>query len=155
MDNKPLAENSPRGRTLGILILLIVLVLGIGIGTVISTKVGAERKPLQAGNAQPISFSGNSVPLQGFSEVAKVIEPAVVNISTQAVLQAKSGRRGSGSGSGKQRKPPAESPFDWLDPDLLDRFGFGGPSQPQKVTSLGSGIIVDVNGHIITNYHVI
>lgn len=152
MESKAWADKSHGGRTLIFLLLLIVLVLGIGIGTLISTKVGAQRQPgLQASSGQPISFSGNSVPLQGFSEVAKVIEPAVVNISTTALLPSSKGRSG-------KRAPHGNDPWGDLleDPDLLRRFGFGGGSaEPQRVTSLGSGIIVDGRGYIITNFHVI
>jgi len=37
---------------------------------------------------------------------------------------------------------------------LFDRF-FGGQPRPQKETSLGSGVIVDSKGYIVTNRHVV
>src|SRR5262249_30995111 len=111
MDSKAWDEKNHGGRALVFLLLLIVLVLGIGIGTVISTKVGAERKQgLQTSNGQPISFAGNSIPLQGFSEVAKAIEPAVVNISTQALLAPTARNRGG--------KRPRSDDWGLLDDDL-------------------------------------
>ncbi|MBI1746377.1 MAG: trypsin-like peptidase domain-containing protein [Acidobacteria bacterium] len=151
MDSMPVVEQKPSGRPLIFLLLLSVLVLGIGIGTVISTKVGADKKAgLQPSNGQPISFSGSTTPLQGFSEVAKAVEPSVVNISTQALLNPSAGKRGR---RGSPSDPHELWPFG--DPDFLERFGFGAPAHPQKVTSLGSGIIVESQGYIITNYHVV
>ena len=79
---------------------------------------------------------------QAFVDVAKRVTPAVVNISTTRVV-----RRGR-----------EERPF-FNDPYFRQFFGdsFSAPQVPreQKVQSLGSGVIVDPNGYIITNNHVV
>ncbi len=106
-----------------------------------------------------------------FGQVAKEIEPAVVNVSTESTPKAatrrrggtRSPNRGQGGGSG-------DDPFQ----DFFDRF-FGGQGQGQgpgdddqdgmnpfqggpgggRQRSLGSGVILSTNGYIITNFHVV
>lgn len=145
MENKNLVENVGHRRALLFLLILTVLVLGIGIGTVISTKVEAEKNQanLIKASSQPLAINTATVLSQGFSEVAKMVEPAVVNINTEAMIKTAKGRR-------RPRSELYDFPFgeDWLEK-------FFGSETPQRVRSLGSGVIVDSTGYIITNYHVI
>lgn len=71
-----------------------------------------------------------------YRQAAKKAMPAVVNIYTSREVQS--------------------APHPLLDDPLFRRF-FGDrfPSRPQRVASLGSGVIVDRRGYIITNHHVI
>jgi len=74
-----------------------------------------------------------------------MVEPAVVNINTETVVRV--GRR--------RFHGDEENPFG----DFFDRFFQGDPSAPGggefRQPSLGSGVILDKNGYILTNYHVI
>lgn len=77
-------------------------------------------------------------------EVVEAAMPAVVNISTT--------RRAEGSA-------PPMHPF-FNDPMFRDFFGdeFSRrfpPPREQRELSLGSGVIVEPNGYIVTNYHVV
>jgi serine protease Do len=83
-----------------------------------------------------------------FVQVAQAVKPAVVNIATTQKPRQPEGRRG------QQVPPQFRGPFrDFFGEDFIERF-FG--DQPQRERhSLGSGVIVDKRGYILTNNHVI
>jgi Do/DeqQ family serine protease len=72
----------------------------------------------------------------GFAPVVKSAAPAVVNIYASRIVQ-------------ERRSPFAADPF-------FDQFfrEFG-QSQPRVQNSLGSGVIVDASGLVVSNYHVV
>lgn len=122
-------------------VVLFVLSLGIGIGTLISHRVvavgpGDSQLKIQSGGTSTAN-SGVLALSQAFEEVAKRVGPAVVNVNTEEVISI---RLGSGRGSQV--------------PDLFRQFLPDAPQQ-RTVSSLGSGIIVDPKGYIITNNHVV
>jgi serine protease Do len=95
-----------------------------------------------------------------FTEIAKAVEPSVVNISTTYAPKAPSRTRNNG-GRRQQLVPPDEddqgdSGIGSMD-DLFNRFfGNGGPDlQSRKGYALGSGVVVDKAGYILTNNHVV
>jgi len=82
-----------------------------------------------------------------FVQVAQAVKPAVVNIATTQKPRPAERRRG-------QVPPSLPGPFrEFFGDEFLERF-FG--EQPQRERhSLGSGVIVDKRGYILTNNHVI
>jgi serine protease Do len=123
------------------LVVLVVLGLGIGIGTLITHQVvavgpGDSQLKIQGGSPSAASNAVQALSV-AFEEVAKRVGPAVVNINTEEVV-----RPNSRSGRNNQV------------PDFMRQFM---PDQPQAFTqqSLGSGILVDPKGYIITNNHVV
>ncbi len=88
---------------------------------------------------------------ESFADLSERLLPAVVNISTTQTLKNNSER-----GMEMPQFPPG-SPFDELFKDFLERHGGGNGEQarPQKVTSLGSGFVIDPSGLVVTNNHVI
>jgi serine protease Do len=82
-----------------------------------------------------------------FVQVAQAAKPAVVNIATTQRPRPSERRRG-------QAPPSVPGPFrEFFGEEFLERF-FG--EQPQRERqSLGSGVIVDKRGYILTNNHVI
>ena len=126
-------------------VVLFVLCLGIGIGTLITHHAvamgpGDSQLKIQSGGTS-LASPGIQAMSQAFEEVAKRVGPAVVNINTEAVIAITT--RPGGSGRNNQQTP------DW--------FGQMFPNAPQQRTlnSLGSGILVDPKGYIITNNHVV
>ena len=126
------------------------LVVGIMIGTVMSGRVSAMKGFAFAGtNAAPLALPDPIPSSNSFSSIVNRVEPAVVNIATTQVIDRKSRRHGG------------QSPMDPDDPSEDFFFHFfdgrpgGGQQQPQAERSLGSGVILDKAGYILTNNHVI
>jgi serine protease Do len=97
------------------------------------------------------------------ADVAEAVIDAVVNISTsQTVNAAGPSRREQGPGTGPEARPgpgvPPGSPFEeFFDEFFKNRRGQGEPKGggPRRVNSLGSGFVIDAEGLIVTNNHVI
>jgi serine protease Do len=148
MDKQPNGSDAKSKRLLGVLMVLFVLAIGITIGTLITnhasaTGPGDSQLQMQT-DGKPIAGGAYLALSQAFEEVSKRIAPAVVNINTEEVV---SNRRPNSSGG------DSEDPN-----DILRRF-FNGPQsqmpEQQMLRSLGSGVIVDPKGYIITNNHVV
>ena len=141
--------------------ILATLSVGILIGTVISS--GVKGKEGQKGDATPLVLPAaqpTTNPLsQAFASIAKQLEPSVVNINTESTIKNPHRRRG------QQQSPDDDDSggnggFD----DFFNHF-FGGPGQgfgqggpadgSIRERSLGSGVIVDSKGYILTNRHVV
>ncbi len=143
------------------LVTLATLALGILIGTVVT--YGVKGKTIDSSDAQQLTIPQAKQVSNAFSAVAKQLEPSVVNINTESVI--KNPHRGLRP---RQRPSPDNPPGGDQDQDqdnpfqdFMDRF-FGGqggqmPDQQEDMRSqsLGSGVIVDPKGYIVTNYHVV
>jgi serine protease Do len=139
-------EKSRRRTFLAAVLIAATLILGILIGTVVNGKVSAMKAFSFAGtNAAPLALPDPIPSSNSFSSIVTRVEPAVVNIATTQVMDRK---------SAKKRHPGQED-----DPseDFFFHFFDGRPegSQPQAERSLGSGVIVDKRGFILTNNHVV
>ena len=128
---------------------LATLSLGILIGTVIS--YGVKGKEGQKGSdATPLSMPAPQQLSNTFAQIAKQLEPTVVNINTESTIKNPHRRRGGG---GDEDDSDNGGGMD----DFFNRF-FGGQGQdsgPIRERSLGSGVIVDERGYIVTNRHVV
>lgn len=101
---------------------------------------------------------------ESFRLVAKKVGPAVVNIKStknpKGRVQQMPGRGGRRRGIPPQQQPDEDGgQFGGRDPffDFFERFGqpFPFPQQESPQTSMGSGILIDKAGHVVTNNHVI
>ncbi len=127
--------------------ILATLAVGILIGTVISSGVkGQESKK---SDATPLSVPSPQQLSNQFSQISKQLEPSVVNINTESTIKP--------SPRSRRRSTPGQDGDDNPFEDFFDRFfgGQGGPSGPIRERSLGSGVIVDQKGYIVTNRHVV
>jgi serine protease Do len=96
------------------------------------------------------------------ADVAEAVIDAVVNISTSQTVAAGSSPR-QGPGQTPEARPgpqlPPGSPFEeFFEEFFKNRRGQGenkGPTGPRRVNSLGSGFVIDAEGIVVTNSHVI
>jgi serine protease Do len=124
-------------------LVVVTLCLGILIGTLISGRAMATRA--QATNGASLLAIPDPVSLSNaFSSISKSLGPAVVNISTTQVIE-------KPKGGGKAPRTGQNDPFQ----DFFDRFFDSPDNAPDAERSLGSGVIVDKKGFILTNDHVI
>ena len=91
---------------------------------------------------QPASTTTSNpavMPVSSYAEIVSKVAPAVVTIH-----------------SSQRARQPQQYPF--MDDPFFRQF-FGNPSQSQppveRRQGLGSGVIIDANGYIVTNHHVI
>jgi len=136
-------------RAMPALVIAATLGIGILIGTVVSHGVRAAKEISGGADAKPLPMASPVELSNSFSQIADKIEDAVVNINTETTVRiARHGRRS-----------PEDSPFD----DFFDHFFRGEPGQSEggggdsdfRQQSLGSGVILDKTGYILTNNHVI
>ena len=84
---------------------------------------------------------------QSFADMVEVLMPTVVNITTTQNAPQQGPRLRD-----MPQLPPG-SPFEELFKEFFDKRG--GEEQKRRGTSLGSGFIIDPEGYIVTNNHVI
>jgi len=107
------------------------------LGAFVSTQIHQPRAAQALLENQPapaVERQGGSITLDTFRDIARLYTAGVVNINTTTVV---SNRR--------------SSPFP---DDLMHRF-FGPQPESRTQTSLGSGFVIDEEGYVLTNRHVI
>lgn len=107
--------------------------------------------------ATPLSVFAETAPSAGFADLAEKLLPSVVNISTVQKAGAQTAEL-EDMMEGLPQLPPG-SPFEEFFKEFKNQQQRRNQAQPednsQKVTSVGSGFIIDASGYVVTNNHVI
>ena len=144
-------------KLLSFTLVLFTLALGIVIGTLMNSGVRAEKDNNAAPGATPLVIPAPVALTNEFSPIAKQVEPSVVHIQTETLPKQRPQARNNG---GNRRRQPQQAPDDGNGGmDNLFRF-FGNPfggemPQAQRSSALGSGVMVDKAGYVLTNNHVV
>src|SRR6185437_1439932 len=165
-------------KFLSFTIIVFTLALGVLIGTVVQTGVRAakDQTSIAAPDATPLTIPPRAELQSTFSSIAKKLEPSVVNISVEF------GRTNNSGGDAQAQARPNQRRRQQVNPnqdngddsgngsnpeDFFRRFfggggnggiqinPFGGGGEMMPSRALGSGVVVDKNGYIITNNHVV
>ena len=170
-------ERLKHQKVLSVTLLAFTLSIGVLIGTLIDGKVSAANKqstvapdatPLQT---PPVAQIGND-----FTRLAKKLEPSVVYITAEAAAPTQqtqvhpmAPRQGQGRRRAQPRQQQQQQDDEEEDPSqgggnadqMQQFFRFFGQQPgtqdmvPHKRAQSGTGFIVDRNGYIITNNHVV
>jgi serine protease Do len=135
-------------RRFGWIALLGVALVGLIAGMVFTAKLdvfnqasGQETsKVVPAARTVPSDdISGQPLTFDAFRKIAKRLNPTVVNIYTTQIIRGRDPLEDFFGGGG----------------DMFRRFFEEQPERETRQSSLGSGVIIDPEGYILTNNHVI
>jgi len=170
---KPLLERLRASRLASIFTILGTLSAGILIGSVAVHGVRGNETQTDSSDATPLKIPNPVTLSTTFTQIAKDVGPAVVNINTETLPQEDTHSRrrspraapavppGGGDDDQNGDSDGGQGAPDQNFQDFFNRFFGGqgpgaGPEQGDQMReSLGSGFIVDPRGYIITNNHVV
>jgi Do/DeqQ family serine protease len=120
----------------------LALVAGVGVGA--GARLTAFWRPGATRSGPDAVAAPTAEQMQrAFAEVAERVRPAVVNIATSHFL--------------RRQRPPGVDPFSGNPTfkEYYDRYFGQMPLTERERAGVGSGVIIDPQGHILTNLHVI
>jgi serine protease Do len=167
MDSRDVSTHLKSRRWMYSFSIVATLAVGILIGTVISFGVKGKEGQ-KSSDATPLSIPSPQQLSSTFSQIAKQLGPSVVNINTETTIKTPHRRRGQTPDDDQDQDNNGDDNGggggNGMD-DFFNHFfrGPGGQGNPFgggddgsiRERSLGSGVIVDAKGYIVTNRHVI
>ncbi len=164
--NQSFPERLRSHRLAATFVLLGTLSAGVIVGSALTGTVhGAQQQKVDTSDATPLRIPPVTNQSNQFTQIAKQVGPAVVNINTESIpkqstnpharTMPRRGQGGQGQGGGDQGDMQ----------DFFNRFfggqgGGDGDDDDEGIgggerRALGSGFIVDPRGYIVTNNHVV
>ena len=125
-----LIQHRQLGRGLGRLVLVVAVQLAF-IANGVSGPAEAQQLP----------------PVAGFGDLVDKVGPAVVRISA--------GKQNGGNEEVPMPQFPPGSPFEEFFKDFFERDQQNQPQRPRRAMSQGSGFVIDAEGYVVTNNHVV
>ncbi|MCL4793363.1 MAG: Do family serine endopeptidase [Bryobacteraceae bacterium] len=138
-----------RDRMLFASMMVLSLSALVVLGALLTNGVAAARAQQTAPDATPLTIPPPKTLTNEFTRIAQQLEPSVVFISTESKPIQTTRRR-------TPQQPRQQAPDDMFAP--FERFfgmPFGEQMPPRRREGTGSGFIVDKNGYILTNLHVV
>jgi serine protease Do len=152
LENKRLGPNSRRFGTASLVVgVMVGLAAGLLLSSLFATRSLSSPVQLMGAKKVDVAASPSTLGPNLFVDLTKRVKPGVVNISTKKVVK----------GGGKvfrQFNPPSRERDlfkDFFGDEFFNRFFGDTPQRDFVQRSLGSGFIIDKEGYIITNNHVI
>ena len=145
-----------RQKLMSAALAVFTLSVGILIGTLVTTQVNAAKGQTVAPDATPLTIPRAVEIGSDFTKLAKKLQPSVVNIVVEVPAPKLSTRRRGSDTPEDQGGDGGGLPEGW------QRF-FGGqggapqvvPQEAEPHEQSGTGFVVDKNGYIVTNEHVV
>jgi serine protease Do len=116
-----------------------VVALAMGVGSFLGAGMGSAR--VEAGPSPAAVAAVAPPPAGSYADLVARVAPSIVTVRSERIAKAS----------------PASMPFGGEDP-FSRFFGERGPAipeAPQRQAGLGSGVVVNADGTILTNHHVI
>jgi serine protease Do len=146
-------------KLLSFTLMLFTLSIGIVIGTVVNSGVKAARDSSAAPDATPLVIPNPVELSNSFSQLAKQVEPSVVNIQTTynpKPSRTTFNRKGRPAPQDDDEQDNNGGMDEFMYRFFGSPFGNGAPNfQTPRSSATGSGVVVDANGYILTNNHVV
>src|SRR5690348_11938219 len=147
-----------RQKLMSTTLMIFTLSVGILIGTLINTQVHAAKGSSVAPDATPLAIPKAIEAPNEFTKLAKKLEPSVVSIEVEVIPPKQEESAQPQSRRRRQQVQPPGDNGDGPDP-FQDFFGNGlqglVPQESVPHEQSGTGFIVDKNGYIVTNNHVV